>query len=93
MSERIEHRWAVESIEEDVARIEDDGKRMITVPLTVLPGTVTAGQVLKAVRTATSFTVELDEAGTRDVLAKSRAVMDAAMTESKHRDIGGDVSL
>ena len=34
------HRWTVDGIEEDSARVEEDGARMITVPLYLLPSAV-----------------------------------------------------
>jgi hypothetical protein len=93
MRKGTEHRWAVESVDADVARVEEDGTRMITIARDLLPAGVKAGQVLTAVRVGTSVTVELDEAATRDALAASKAQVAAVMAESKKQDPGGDVAL
>lgn len=93
MSESTRHRWAVDDIQAGVARIEEDGVRMITVPLTSLPHGVKAGQILVVLRSENTLSIELDEAATREVLAKSKATTGSAMAESRRRDPGGDVSL
>lgn len=99
MADRTEHRWAVDAIEEGIARIEEDGERMITVPVTLLPPGTREGQVLRATRSSggakgePELTVVLDGAGTQTARRASKTVMDAAMAESKKRDPGGDVAL
>jgi len=93
------HRWAVDAIDEGMARIEEDGERMITVPLYLLPAGVREGQVfqLSSVpgedRGVLVVTVAADEAATAESLAKSKATMARAMAQSRKRDRGGDVAL
>ncbi|HEX6599249.1 MAG TPA: DUF3006 domain-containing protein [Gemmatimonadaceae bacterium] len=93
------HRWAIDAIEEGMARIEEDGERMITVPVYLLPAGVGEGQILD-VTTAVGkekgtlvVTVAADEAATAESLAKSKATMARAMAQSRKRDRGGDVAL
>ena len=90
-----EHRWVVDGIEEGIARIEEDGERVLTVPLTLLPAGVREGQVLKVLRAAGSSapTITVDEAATTDAMKKSRLQVDAISKESKKRDPGGNVAL
>ena len=98
MTERTEHRWAVDSITENMARVEEDGERMLTVPRALLPAGVTEGQLLRVTRAPASegadvLTVVLDEAGTAAALAKSKRKTDEIMEASLKTDPGGDVSL
>ena len=98
MTRRTAHRWAIDGIEQGMARIEEDGERMITVPAWLLPAGVREGQVLQ-VTTAPGekgtlvITVVADPAATAESLAKSKATMARAMAQSKKRDAGGDVAL
>jgi hypothetical protein len=92
------HRWAVDAIEEGVARIEEDGARMITVPRHLLPAGVEEGQLLSVIRGESSsgsvqITIAIDEEATRDALERSTTIVARASTESKKRDPGGDVAL
>lgn len=92
-----EHRWFIDSIEEQVASIEVDGERMITVPQSMLPDGARQGQVLKVRREHTAageqsvLTIVIDEQATKDALARSAAQV------NKHRnqpnDPGGDIKL
>ncbi|MEP7002002.1 MAG: DUF3006 domain-containing protein [bacterium] len=99
MTEHTNHRWAVDSIDEGIARIEEDGERMITIPRHLLPDGVTAGQLLRVSRSSPSgpeslvLTIEIDRAGAAKSLRTSKATMAQAMDESKTRDPGGDVAL
>ena len=99
MAKRTEHRWAVEGIEEGIARIEEDGERMISVPVHLLPPGTKAGQLLRMtgdagdLAGAAGCTIVLDEAGTLAAQRQSKAFVDATLAESKKRDPGGDVSL
>ena len=99
MTDNIEHRWAVDGIEEGVARIEEDGARMISVPVHLLPPGTKEGQLLRVTRAAgpganaMGLTITLDEAGAEAARKQSKAVMDAAMAESRKADRGGDVAL
>ena len=98
MTERTEHRWAVESITEDVARVEEDGERMIAVARTLLPAGVTEGQLLRVTRAPASegakvLSVAADEAGTAQVMEKSKRKTDEIKASSLKIDRGGDVAL
>ena len=81
-----------------MARIEEDGERMITVPAYLLPAGVREGQILRVTSepggTGTLVvTVAADEEATAHSLAKSKATMARAMAQSRKRDAGGDVAL
>lgn len=97
MTEPTTHRWAVDSIQEGVARIEEDGEKMISIPSHLLPAGVTEGQLLRVTRApdpeATVLTIVIDDAGTAKAHRKSIETTTAAMTESKKQDPGGDVAL
>jgi len=99
MTRRTSHRWAVDGIEEGMARIEEDGERMITVPVYLLPAGVREGQVLQVTLAAGKekgtlvVTVAADEEATADSLATSKATTARAMAQSRKRDGGGDVAL
>jgi hypothetical protein len=92
------HVWRVDGIEEGVARIEEDGERMITLPSRLLPAGAREGQVLSVVRTAAgkgsvTLTIEVDDAATAAALDQSRAQTSAILARSRKRDPGGNVSL
>ena len=91
------HRWAVDSIQEGVARIEEDGEKMISVPARLLPVGVTEGQLLEVTRAPDGeravLTIVVDKAGTTKAHRKSAETTSAAMAESKKQDRGGDVAL
>lgn len=99
MTEPVERRWVVDSIEEGIARVEEDGVRMLTVPKGVLPSAVTEGQVLRVRRApgaapdSWDVVIEVDHEATTASLEKSKATMSQAMEASKKRDPGGDVAL
>ena len=99
MTRRAAHRWAVDGIEDGVARIEEDGERMITVPVHLLPAGVREGQLLRVTSTAGKekgslvVTVAIDEEATTRSLDRSRATTTRAMAQSRKRDAGGDVAL
>ena len=94
-----EHRWTVDGIEEDTARVEEDGERIITVPRYLLPAGAREGQILRVTRTGGKgksplvVTVEIDDEATAAALAASRTQTRKAMDASRKRDPGGDVSL
>lgn len=93
------HRWVVDGIDEGMARIEEDGDRMITVPVHLLPAGVREGQVLRVVSAAgeqpgsLTITVTIDPKAAAAAMAKSKAATERAMAASKRRDRGGDVAL
>jgi hypothetical protein len=98
MSKRATHRWAVDGIEENTARIEEDGERMITVPRHLLPAGVREGQILSVSRGesrggSVEITIAIDEDATREALERSKASVTQASIASSKRDPGGDVAL
>ncbi len=98
MTEPTEHRWVLDSIEEGIARVEEDGGRMISIPIHLLPVGVKEGQLLRVIRAPAAdgtmgLTIAIDESGTRKAYRKSIETTAAAMAESKKKDRGGDVSL
>ena len=98
MTERGEHRWAVDGLEEDTARVEEDGSRVMNVPRQLLPSGVKEGDVLRVTRResksgAVQLTIEIDAAATRDAIEASKASVAKTMATSKKRDQGGNVSL
>jgi hypothetical protein len=99
MTRRASHRWTVDGMEEGMARIEEDGERMITVPVYLLPAGVREGQVLRVTpapgeeKGTLIVTVAADDAATAESLAKSKATVSRAMAQSRKRDPGGDVAL
>ena len=99
MTRSTSHRWAIDAIEEGMARVEEDGERMISVPVYLLPAGVREGQVLQvssapgADRGTLVVTVAADDEATADSLAKSKTTTARAMAQSRKRDRGGDVAL
>jgi Protein of unknown function (DUF3006). len=91
------HVWRIDGIDEGVARVEEDGDRMITVPIYLLPAGASEGQRLQVARTtakgSVTLTISIDEAGTAADLAASRAQTAAIAAQSRKRDPGGDVAL
>ena len=93
-----DHLWTIDSIEEGIARVEEDGHRMLSVPVAALPKGVTEGQVLRVVRetkgaevVVTSATV--DEGATAQLRTASQQATAAISKESRKRDPGGNVVL
>lgn len=98
MTKRQQHRWAIDGLEEGVARVEEDGERMLSVPRHLLPADVKEGQVLAVTRGTTrngawQITIVIDEAATRQAIEQSKATVAKTMTASRERDPGGDVVL
>ena len=94
-----DHTWVVDGIEEGIARIEEDGKRMITVPVYLLPAGATEGHLLRVESSsgsephALSITITLDEDATARALSRSKATTSRAASASRKKDPGGDVTL
>jgi hypothetical protein len=92
-----EHVWRIDGIEEGIARVEEDGERMLSLPRHLLPAGAKEGQRLRVTRVAkrgsVTLTIEIDEEGTAAELARSKAQTAAALAQSRKRDPGGDVSL
>jgi hypothetical protein len=99
MAKSDTHVWAIDGLEEGMARIEEDGERIITVPRYLLPAGAREGQLLRVTRSGgkgkepLTLAVAIDEQATAARLAKSRAATRAAMAASRKRDPGGDVAL
>ena len=93
----MDHLWIIDGIEEGIARIEEDGGRIIHLPRSLLPSGAREGQILRVTSTPgqgrTELTIEIDEAATAAALARSKAQTAATMAASRNRDPGGDVSL
>lgn len=93
------HSWSIDSIEEGMARIEEDGGRMLTVPVTMLPVGAKEGQLLRVVfsseagQDSVPRSITIDHAATEAALRKSAATTAEAMKHSARRDPGGDVAL
>lgn len=85
------HRWVVDSIEEGVAAVEEDGARLIHVPLWLLPEGCAEGDVLRARREGDGIIVERDDAARDEALRRSRERNDAARPNP--RDPGGPIRL
>lgn len=98
MSPSSSHTWVVDGIEEGVARVEEDGGRILTVPAHLLPANAREGQVFSVTRDTSvpghpTLVVTLDEAATAAALARSAATTAAASKASRKHDPGGDVAL
>ena len=97
MSDSIHRIWTIDAVEEGIARIEEDGERIIRIPRYLLPTGAREGQILRVTskpgKSKTELTIEIDEAATAAALAKSKAQTTATMAASKKRDPGGDVAL
>jgi hypothetical protein len=97
MPDTQNHLWTIDAVEEGIARIEEDGERMIHLPRYLLPSGAREGQILRVAakpgKGRTDLTIEIDEAATAAAMAKSKAQTSAIMAASKKRDPGGDVAL
>ena len=99
MSEDSGHSWSIDSIEEGMARIEEEGGRMLTVPVALLPVGAKEGQLLRVTlsRGASGEVVPtritIDHAATAAALRKSAETTAATMKNSAKSDPGGDVIL
>lgn len=95
----VEHTWSVDSIEEDVVRVEEDGARMLSVPAHLLPAGITEGQILRVTRTTTPadssvvLTLAIDAAATRSALDASARKTAQMAAQSRKDDRAGDVVL
>jgi hypothetical protein len=99
MTDQTDHLWTIDGIEEGMARVEEDGGRMITIPRYLLPAGAKEGQILRLMRApgnardGVTLTISIDERATADALARSKATIASAMAASKKRDPGGNVAL
>jgi hypothetical protein len=97
MAKPEEHRWAIDALDDGMVRIEEDGKRMLTIPRYLVPADAREGQLLRVTRTdipgVLTVSIAVDQSGTAAALASSVATTKRAMARSKKHDPGGDVSL
>jgi hypothetical protein len=88
-----ERRWVVDSMEEGVAAVEEDGARMLYVPGWLLPAAVREGDVLRVSRrhegAASTLRIEVDGAATEEALGRSRE----QVSRLSRNDPGGDIVL
>ena len=88
-----ERRWVVDSVEEGLAAVEEDGARMLYVPAWLLPAAAREGDVLRVSRrdegAAASLTIEVDRAATEEALGRSRE----QVSRLSQHDSGGDIVL
>ncbi|NUS46305.1 MAG: DUF3006 domain-containing protein [Gemmatimonadaceae bacterium] len=90
--------WRIDGIEDDVARVEEDGTRMISLPRHLLPANAREGQVVRVTAAASgkgslTLTLAIDDEATAAEADRSRAQTAAIAARSKKRDPGGNVSL
>ena len=98
MERRREHRWAVDGLGEETARVLEDGARTIAVPVYLLPPGVKEGDVLRVTRNderggSVHIEVVLDDAASARALARSRRALERARLASERIDPGGDVRV
>jgi hypothetical protein len=86
-------RWVIDSLEEGVAAVAEDGARMLHVPAWLLPASAREGDVLRVSRrdegAAVSFRIAVDAAATREALERAREQVGRLSGE----DPGGDLVL
>ncbi len=81
-----QQRWAIDSIEEQVASIEVDDGTLIRLPHRLLPDGAKEGDVLRV-------SIEVDRAETNRALAASAEQVKQGSEASRKRDSGGDIVL
>lgn len=91
-------RWTIDSIEEDVAAVEEEGGRMLRVPLSLLPAGVREGDVLTVDRTAgrrgrLTLRIAIDRAATDAAYRASERQLRTPRGKRALEDPGGDVEL
>lgn len=91
------HSWAIDSIEEFVASIEVDGKRMAEVPQWMLPPAAKEGDIVSVNHSisddgvTSSLEIVFDREATKR--AKERSVREPKKTGREKVDPGGDIKL
>jgi hypothetical protein len=97
MSKSDQHLWAIDGLDEGMARVEEDGERMLTLPRYLLPANAREGQILRVTRAEAkgvlTLTVAIDEQATAAALERSAATTRKSMEMSRKRDPGGDIAL
>ena len=85
--------WTVDSIEEGIAAVQEDGGTMLHVPAWLLPGETREGDILslerREARGAVSLRIKVDRAATEASLLASRE----QLARLKQNDPGGDITL
>lgn len=90
-------RWVVDSMEEDVASVEIDGKRTAQLPKWLLPIGAREGDVLKVTHDVAEsgeesrLSIVVDRAGTSAAMARS--ARQVGSTARSPKDPGGDIKL
>jgi hypothetical protein len=88
-----ERRWVVDSLEEGIAAVEEDGARMLHVPAWLLPPAAREGDVLRVSRrdegAASVLRIEVDRAATEEAAGRARE----QVSRLSHNDPGGDIVL
>lgn len=88
-----ERRWVVDSIEEGVAAVEEDGARMLHVPAWLLPAAVREGDVLRVERrdegAGSTVRFEVERSATDDARDRARE----QVSRLSRTDPGGDIVL
>jgi hypothetical protein len=85
--------WIIDALEEDTARIEEDGTRVIHVPCSILPEGAREGDVLSVDREDRRVTITIDRGATKAAMERSRQQVKRAAEASRKRDRGGDITL
>jgi len=91
------HRWIIDTIEENAAAIEVDGKNVVTVPRWLLPDGARQGDVLHVRHDRppngqrSSLTIDVDATATQRALAESAAQVKKGAKRSN--DPGGNITL
>ena len=93
-----QQRWIIDGIEDEVARLEVEGERTITLPRALLPAAARDGLVLRVRREPegrdrVTITIEIDREATSAARRASKAQVAALDAESRKKDAGGDVNL
>ena len=86
--------WVVDSIEDGIAAVNDDGGRILHVPASILPSGAREGDVLALTRTpdgdgACTLRIAVDRAATDQALRVSREQVERRLPH----DPGGDIIL
>jgi hypothetical protein len=98
MERQVDHYWAVDELDGDVARIIEDGARLILMPRYLLPPGVAEGQMLSVSRGEergghVQITIALDETATQSARLGTGRALARALAASRKVDPGGDVAL
>lgn len=88
------HHWMIDSIEEGMAAVEEDGGRMVRIPLWLLPAGVREGEILSVAREEESdvavLTIRRDPEATERAMERSRAQVEGT---PRGNDPGGHIVL